>query len=338
MKRNILLLILLIGFQSFSYSKIIRVNNMEESIPGENLYPNLEDAYKNSVSGDTIYIEGSNIPYGDLNIEKRLTLIGQGYFTNENLGISSNKFETVVNRITLSDGSSGSKIYGLKFNQTSSSGVIINVKNIEIGNCFFRRAIEVYENNIENIVITRNYFSIDGGFLYVGKVDPPQNFIFSNNIVVGNFSILDKSSGTITNNVFKGSIFTVGENANLQIHNNVFLGTKLSDYLMPEEGSNISHNISAIAPFSDGNNNQINVVEADVFITGDHSSDGKFQIREGGPADGKGKDGIDIGPFGGPKPYKLSGLPDIPTIYDFSTSGFGNADGKLPITIKVRAN
>ena len=71
--------------------------------------------------------------------------------------------------------------------------------------------------------------------------------------------------------MFKGSDFSVGENANLQIHNNIFLGTEISDYLMPEEGSNISHNISVAAPFSDGNNNQINIVEADVFITGDNS-------------------------------------------------------------------
>jgi hypothetical protein len=338
MKRIVLLLILLVGFTSFSYSKIIRVNNLEESIPEENLYSNLEEAYKNSVSGDTLYIEGSNIAYGDLNIEKRLTLIGPGYFTNENLGISSNKFESIVGRITLSNGSSGSKIYGLKFNQNGISGVTIYVGNVELANCFFRGTIRLSENNLENIVINRNYFSTNGGFQISSIISPPQNLIFSNNIVIGNFYLKNKSSATITNNVFKGSVFNVGENSNLQIHNNIFLGTKASDYEMPEEGSNISHNISAIAPFSDGNNNQINVVEADVFITGDHSSDGKFKIRDGGPADGKGKDGIDIGPFGGPKPYKLSGLPDIPTIYDFSTSGFGNADGKLPITIKVSAN
>lgn len=273
-----------------------------------------------------------------MTIEKRLTLIGQGYFTNENLGISSNKFETIVGRIYLKNGSSGSKIYGLRFDRSGLSSVYIYVDNIEIGNCYFRGTIGLYEDNLENIIVNRSYFNSSGGFYLSGLTDSPQNFIFSNNIVVGNFKIKDKSSGTITNNVFKGSSFSVGENANLQIHNNIFLGTKLSDYEMPEEGSNISHNISAIAPFSDGNNNQINVVEADVFITGDHSSDGKFKIRDGGPADGKGKDGIDIGPFGGPKPYKLSGLPDIPTIYDFSTSGFGNADGKLPITIKVSAN
>tara|TARA_R110000868_G_scaffold11200_7_gene54905 strand:- start:42292 stop:43227 length:936 start_codon:yes stop_codon:yes gene_type:complete len=311
---------------------------MEESIPEENLYSNLEDAYKNSVSGDTLYIEGSNNEYGDLTIEKRLTLIGQGYFINENIGISSNKFETIVGRLILANGSSGSKIYGLRFDQSGLSSAYINVNNIEIGNCYFRGTIRLNESNLENIIVNRSYFNSSGGFYLSGLTDSPQNFIFSNNIVLGDFYLKDKSSGTITNNVFKGSDFSVGENANLQIHNNIFLGTEISDYLMPEEGSNISHNISVAAPFSDGNNNQINIVEADVFITGDNSSDGKFQIREGGPADGKGKDGIDIGPFGGPKPYKLSGLPDIPTIYDFSTSGFGNADGKLPITIKVSAN
>ncbi|MEX2565897.1 MAG: hypothetical protein WD431_08145 [Cyclobacteriaceae bacterium] len=262
MKRLVLLLVLMIGFQAFSFSKIIRVNNLEESIPEENLFSNLNDAYNNAVSGDTIYIEGCNIGYGDLTLEKRLTLIGQGYFNNENPGISSNKFETIVGRIYLENGSSGSKIHGLKFDQGQFSTARISVNNIEIGNCYFRRPIRVNEENVENIVVNRCYFSSNSGFTVGQFTEPPQNFIFSNNIVIGNFFIKNENSGTITNNVFKGSDFSVGENSNLQIHNNIFLGTESSDYVMPEVSSNISYNISASSPFDNSNNNQTNVVDS----------------------------------------------------------------------------
>lgn len=102
-------------------------------------------------------------------------------------------------------------------------------------------------------------------------------------------------------------------------------------------GNNLSHNIANNSLFGSENNNQTNVPISEIFIVS-NSQDGKYQIKEGGAADGKGRDGVDIGPFGGAKPYKLSGLPDIPVIYQLSTGGVANSAGKLPITIKVKAN
>lgn len=169
---------------------------------------------------------------------------------------------------------------------------------------------------------------------------PPKNFLLSNNIVEGNFSMIkDNSAGTITNNLFRGNTFWTGTNANLQIYNNILLGTNVTNVTMPDQsGSNISHNISVSTQFPNTNNNQPNTTEADIFLTGENTLDGKYRIRSNGPADKKGKDGVDIGPFGGPRPYKLSGLPDLPVIYDLSSSGFGTPDGKLPVTIKARTN
>jgi len=50
---------------------------------------------------------------------------------------------------------------------------------------------------------------------------------------------------------------------------------------------------------------------------------------------GKGTNGSDIGPFGGPDPYRLSGLPNLPNIYELSTTGLVSGD-KLPVHIKIK--
>lgn len=337
-------LCLIIGLSSVD-AKVIRVNNLEPSNPAENTFSSLEEAYNSAVSGDTLYIEGSNVAYGSLTIAKRLVFIGPGYFLSENEGLSANKLEATVHTFTLANGSSGSKIMGLSFSQNNLARINLSVGNIEIIGCYFIRngAIDVNLSNLENLVVQGNYFS-SGAFSMstLSSFQPPKNFLFSNNIVEGNFSMgKDNSTGTITNNLFRGSnvSFWVGSNANLQIHNNILLSTNLTNVVMPEQtGSNISHNISVSTQFLSTNNNQPNTTEADIFVTGENTLDGKYRIRTGGPADKKGKDGMDIGPFGGPRPYKLSGIPDLPVIYDLSSSGFGTADDKLPVTIKVRAN
>ena len=334
-------LCLIMGISS-AYAKVIRVNNLEPANPTENTFSNLQDAYNSAVSGDTLYLEGSNISYGSLTIAKRLVFIGPGYFLSENEGLSANKQEAIVHTFTLANGSSGSKIMGLSFAQASSTRIILSAENIEIVGCYFRAnpAIQISLTNLENVVIHGNYFS--SGVLSMSTASsfqPPKSFLFSNNIVEGNFGIKDNSTGTIANNLFRGNTFNVGVNANLQIHNNILLGTNVTNVVMPDQdGSNISHNISVSTQFPSANNNQPNTTEADIFVTGENTRDGKYRIRTGGPADKKGKDGVGIGPFGGPRPYKLSGIPDLPVIYDLSSSGFGTADGKLPVTIKVRAN
>jgi hypothetical protein len=340
MKRLIFTSIFLLGISLLSFSKVIRVNNMEPTNSEQNTYDNLQDAYNSTVSGDTLYIEGSETSYGSLAISKRLVFIGTGFFLSENPGLSANKLESIVHQFTFSNGSSGSKVIGLKFDTSQLSRINLSVENIEISNCYFRNSAEINfnANNLENVVIQGNIF-INGNPVSIGQlISPPLNLIFSNNIVLGNFTLKDQVTGIITNNVFTGNTFNVGENSNLQIHNNILLGTSSNNIVMPEASSNISHNISVSDQFPNSNSNQPNTVAADIFITGDNTSDGKYKIRESGPADGTGRNGADIGPFGGARPYRLSGLPEIPVVYDFSTDGFGNSDGKLPITVKVRSN
>ena len=244
-------------------------------------------------------------------------------------------------------GSSGSKIIGLMFT-TATGSLFLQVNDIEISNCYFSSASSSVQSssrrinvlaNLENITITGCYFTAaSSGSGNIFRGGPLLNLVFTNNISLRPVNIENNSTGVFSNNLVQFTSFNIGVNSNFQIHNNIFLNTT-SATLPAAVGNNLSHNIADNALFGTSNNNQANVPPADIFANFNNtSSDGKYQIKEGGPADGKGRDGVDIGPFGGAKPYKLSGLPDIPIIYQLSTTGVSNSAGKLPITIKVRAN
>ena len=64
-------------------------------------------------------------------------------------------------------------------------------------------------------------------------------------------------------------------------------------------------------PASNGN---INEQFANIVFAQGSSPDGQFQLSASSPARGVGRNGGDLGAFGGVNPYRLSGLPSIPRI------------------------
>lgn len=81
MRKIVLLSIVWLLFCANSLSaKVIRVNNQEPTKADQFTFDNLQDAYNNAVSGDSLYIEGSDVSYGSLDIAKRLIFIGSGFF------------------------------------------------------------------------------------------------------------------------------------------------------------------------------------------------------------------------------------------------------------------
>ena len=53
--------------------------------------------------------------------------------------------------------------------------------------------------------------------------------------------------------------------------------------------------------------------------------DNRYELKAGSPAIGAGVGGIDCGAFGGETPYKLSGIPFVPLIYQVNAPTTGNA-------------
>ncbi len=82
--------------------------------------------------------------------------------------------------------------------------------------------------------------------------------------------------------------------------------------------------------------NRINYTSMSAVFTQTGSTDGKYQLKAGSPAIGYAYGGGDCGPFGGASPYVLSGMPNIPAIYELLVPGAGGSN--LNITIKAKSH
>jgi len=115
MKKSILFILVLILGTSSLYAAIWRVNNM----PGNNAdFTTLTDAIEAASDNDIIYVEGTGSQYdeGSIELTKKLTIYGSGYFLIENDNTNASKLpgEIYVN-LYFFEGSEGSTCSGISF-------------------------------------------------------------------------------------------------------------------------------------------------------------------------------------------------------------------------------
>ncbi|MBR6251578.1 MAG: hypothetical protein IKR17_10365, partial [Bacteroidales bacterium] len=90
-----------------AYANILRVNNVDSSAP----YASIAAAVTAAVDGDTIMVEGSTVDYDETTINKRLVILGPGYWLREN-GITTESAQSAnINGITTTEG--GTVIMGI---------------------------------------------------------------------------------------------------------------------------------------------------------------------------------------------------------------------------------
>jgi hypothetical protein len=308
---------------------LIRVNNN----PGIDAdYTNLQDANDNASDGDTIYVEGSETEYPGANLSKKLTIVGPGYFLTENDSTQANGLEAKFNgNINFDAGSGGSVITGCNLGNYYT---YISVDNISIIRCKVYRIN--FNADVENILVLQNYID----FIETSSNGKITNSVISNNIVYGQIRLGSNSGALqITNNViFNTSVYQPIDVYNSSITNNIICNSSYS--INENTGNTITNNILAIDG-TNANGNQYNVVMANVFVdyngTQGYSTDGKWQLKAGSPAIGAGVSGVDCGAYGGVRPYVLSGLPDLPHIYEASIPSTANSGDGLSVTIKVKS-
>lgn len=338
--KTLLLIFAFAFFTLHAQSKVVYLNNnLAEPNIAQKQYNNWTDAYASVSAGDTIYVIGSNTNYGGVTIDKTLTVIGPGYFLDENRETQVDKKVAKINDLTFATGSVGSLITGMTITGHSSTSIDIrNVDNIKINNCHVQRLyIYCADGTVYNNIEVINCF-------FSGRIDygPTSgdgictNLIISNNIINYSIYIPTGSTGIITHNLFLSNTLIFGTSSSFEIANNIFINEDADDFtIQPLPDASVHHNISITGVFGDANNN-FTAPESTLFTTDENaSSDGMYQLSENSPAKGAGKNGVDIGPFGGPNPYRLSGLPNLPNIYELSTGGLVSGN-ELPVHIKIK--
>lgn len=342
-------------------AKIWRVNNNSNyngtSLWGDNfggtatfpVFKQIGNANSSNLvaGGDTVYVEGSTINYDAATITKKLTIIGPGYFLNENPRSSNDVLQAALAYITFSTGSEGSQLLGMYVYYVY--GITINVSNILIKRCRIDASIGV-SYNISDITIVQNYFAnttSTTSAVGVSAYGFPTNFIFDNNICQRTL-LLYYGATTYTvleckNNVFdcpsiSGSPSIRMNAGNFQ--NNILKTAAATANINGGTNLNVSYNISSSATGQFGTANQ-NIVVADMtqLFVASGTSDGKYKLKVSSPGTGNGSDGTDRGAFGGAavgNRYTLSGLAPIPVIYGISTSGVATVADGLSVTISAR--
>lgn len=350
LKACLLSALLCVFITSYSFARILRVNN-NPGIAAN--YKTLDSAYYNAKEGDTLHLEGSATSYGSLTCSKKLTILGPGYFLAENPKTQALVATAIVDNMTFNNNSNFSVIMGLEFYGNLS----INASDVTVKRNKFLHPYNNTPQYLEYIVSTLNVGTQSNG-LPVTNTLISQNyglsinvssassgiFIFNNYITLfggyadyqNSFFLNANASAVVQNNIFKRG--NVAASVNSTFSNNIMVtGT------FDGAGTFVTNNIGNGTQFGTANSNKSSVDMNSVFVgpTG-NSQDGQWKLKEGSPAKGAGFDStpqnpVDAGIYSGPSPYVLSGMPPIPSIYFFTTTPVGSNATPLTVTVSVKS-
>jgi hypothetical protein len=305
-------------------------------------FSNLQTAIETVPAGSTLLVQGSATNYGSLTIEKRVIIKGTGYFLNENSFTQTNFSSSKTHTINLKAGSSGCIITGI---ESSGFRIYDGETNISFIKNRVKYIISAHsEPVVTNILILGNF--IYGFYQWTNPGTSYSIRVGSGSVISGNICA---SSGIYGDNIVftnnrAGSIRITNSNVN----NNIFSGVNLPDVTSTSNTNSFQNNI-----YHHPTNSTTSSDSFDNILTGDdlfidntdsrYSSDGSYILKSGSPAIGAGINGVDCGIFyevdGVDAGYKLSGIPDIPNIYEFNVpiTGYSSSSG-LQINIKVKSN
>ncbi|MBI3500294.1 MAG: hypothetical protein HY063_00720 [Bacteroidetes bacterium] len=303
MKKFYFLLICLSPF--FGKATVITVSNAANS-PGQ--FTNLQTAINSAAVGDTLYVHGGGTSYGNINIKKRLTLIGTGH-NPQKANPAVAQFGIVqLDSLSNASGASGTKIIGFKLNEVLG-----------------------YSGGTKNVLVSRNYFTSSSA----AKINVTgSGWTIENNIInPTSVTVNNKANIVIRNNIFNASTITISTSSTVVITNNIFFQTSTASAFTNVSNALITNNIfSGSTPH--GTNVNANVFDNNITYQtandsipfGTNTGTGNFisqnpqyvnapsntfnysydySLAATSPGKNAGTDGTDIGVFGGPSPSPI---------------------------------
>lgn len=373
MKKQILLAAFLVVTLAAN-AKIWRVNNDATKDPDVAQASVLFDGTNNAgnpeaANGDTIHIEPSATSYNGFSVNKRVVIIGNGYFLTNNNGLQVNTNSSIVTSLSFVVGSENSIVSGV-----SASGIVLtNVGNITITRSGISNLqFSTYSTVKTGIVISKNFiYGTTNTAFFTGAGDA--TITFENNIFnsvpgfgAGAISLNNQCRGLFRNNIY-GNIISNLTLSNFYITNNIIVGNGGvnvlggSNNVIKNNLNNRGNSVSGGLPAGNGNVNITDVqmfgtaallgdvFAGDVFnFTSTTPGDARFELRIGGPnsnpAIGTGEtiapvNTPNLGAYGATDPYKKSGIPAVPTIYGLTVpASVPPTATNMNVTISTRSN
>ncbi|RYE12296.1 MAG: hypothetical protein EOP51_31825 [Sphingobacteriales bacterium] len=301
------------------------------------------------MAGDTLHLEPSSTTYqtNSMTLTKRLVFIGPGYFldpasatTPGNAGLQVTTEDSEIAFMRLGAGSDGTKFLGVTI---AGSFYMTGANNISFEKVYFASGI-YYESGTNDAHTYRKCFFNNSANLGNSGTVVITNFICENNIFYNNaYVTLPNLSGA--GNIFRNNSISGGNGftlSNTYIANNIF-GNPASVFV----NCTIKNNLFQANQTLPGTatNNQQSVNMANVYVGGTTGSfDSRMTLKAGSPAIGAGLTigavvTPDCGAYGATDPYKLSGIPNIPSIYALSVPvSIPSGSASMNVTFSSRNN
>ncbi|MFO7722442.1 MAG: hypothetical protein R6V49_04375 [Bacteroidales bacterium] len=317
-------------------------------------YTNLDSAVNNAPGGSTIYLPGGTFtPAGNaLLISKPLNIIGAGHYPDSSLATGV----TILNgHFYLLSGADGGSLQGVRVNNhvffgQNAANCVIN--GYQFSRCYFNGPFLMvfdtyyYNPTSQNILLSENVFK---DWIHVGQV---KNVLFSQNIFTSYVSI---TNGQV---VFRNNIFLLDAQSpcpSTQLFHEIH-GATFYDNIFNNNGcyglvaggftgnsfyNNIfSSALTALPGNSIGTNNLFGVPVDSIYVshtyqTFDYNND--YRLKANCVGKNAGSDSTDIGLYGTAYPYKPAAVQINPHIISRSVAPSTDAQGHLPVNIKVSA-
>lgn len=319
-------IILNIFFAQLLNAKIITVSN-NPSQPAQ--FSTSSAALAASSDGDTLYFHGSPTSYGNsLNINKKLVILGPGRFPQGENSYNAHFRNIVAN-------TAGSVIMGMTagegFSISSNSTTVVGCRifsmhlnghsNVFIRDCVIANTSTLINNFAIFFSGSETGVRFENCLIY-GAIDKSRNVQFYNCVFTKGVLLFNTSG---TSNTFENCIFygpSINTCSSCIFNNNLTFGGSNTDFPSSFTGT---ANLTNSDP-------QFENAPLSYNATVDWQYN--FQLKSSSPAKNKGKDGKDMGLYGGNNPFSRMGYNGLPIVesVDISNS-IVPPGGKVKATI-----
>lgn len=273
-----------------AYANILRVNNVDSLAP----YASIAAAVTAAADGDTIMVDGTSVDYDDVTINKRLVVIGPGYWLRKNEIATEAAQDATIGAITTTQ--EGTVLMGLQ-----PRNITINASKTIVKRCCITEGISI-SKDAANCVIHQNFIGGDVGAGY-------DNTFYHQ----------------ITNNIF-GNVGCKGVNESYIAYNTSY--NHWGESFWNSANCKIEKNIFYTNDINVGDGNTIQ----DNYIVGNAYQDIQTDkdVRDCPlPQEANG-----YGAFAGNDPYVISGIPAGPMIEELTIPTSVEEGSVMEVTIK----
>lgn len=321
------------------FVKVTYCQNLIAVQNGSNVtfYSQVTAAVDAAISGDTVYIPSGSWSLGTnpLYLNKSLHIIGVGHnpaytqaggitYLIGSITIRSGASSGSLTGVVLTGGFGSNQMYPLDaiINYSLSRNKIGGQVALNQGFAWSEFAENIFDNSVSGNSAYNNHFYNN---IFTGKVgDFSVGNMFKNNIWMNTStsSTLTFSYCVFDNNIIF-SIAKMGTPSNCIFNNNLFIDNVTFPYLT-----------------NTGSNNIVNQAQSTIFVnqtgsTFSYAHD--YHLKSTCPGINAGKDGTDIGIYGGASPWKEGSIPYNPHFQSVNIAPATNSAGNLNVNIQVEA-